>query len=66
VVADLHHRMAVVLDPDEEETWLTGDPDEVADLLEPYPGDGMQAYPVSTAVNSPANDSPALVEPVET
>lgn len=65
VVADLHHRMAVVLAPDEEETWLTGDPDEVADLLDPYPPDGMYTHPVSTAVNSPEHDSPALVEPVE-
>ncbi|MEF8852550.1 MAG: SOS response-associated peptidase [Haloarculaceae archaeon] len=65
LVADLHHRMAVVLDPDEEETWLAGDTAEVADLLDPYPADRMRAYPVSTAVNSPANDSPALVEEVE-
>jgi putative SOS response-associated peptidase YedK len=65
LVADLHHRMAVVLEPDEEETWLTGSPDEVADLLDPYPADRMSAYPVSTAVNSPANDAPALIEEVE-
>jgi len=65
VVADLHHRMAVVLDPDEERTWLTGDADAVADLLDPYPADRIHAYPVSTAVNDPANDSPALVEEVD-
>jgi putative SOS response-associated peptidase YedK len=65
LVADLHHRMAVVLDPDEEETWLTGEAAAVDDLLDPYPADRMRSYPVSTAVNSPANDSPALVEEVE-
>jgi putative SOS response-associated peptidase YedK len=65
MVADLHHRMAVVLSPDEEDTWLGGDADEVADLLDPYPADRMRAYPVSTAVNDPANDSPALVEEVD-
>jgi len=65
LVADLHHRMAVVLDNDEEETWLTGDVDAAADLLDPYPADRMYAHPVSTAVNSPANDSPALVEEVD-
>ncbi|RLM57543.1 SOS response-associated peptidase [Halobellus sp. Atlit-31R] len=64
VVADLHHRMAVVLDPEEEETWLHGDVDETARLLDPYPADEWRAYPVSTRVNSPANDAPELIEPV--
>jgi putative SOS response-associated peptidase YedK len=65
LVADLHHRMAVVLSADEEDTWLTGDADEVAGLLDPYPAERMRSYPVSTAVNNPANDSPALIEEVE-
>ncbi|MFB6139563.1 MAG: SOS response-associated peptidase [Halosimplex sp.] len=64
-VADLHHRMAVVLSPEEEEQWLTGDPDEVEGLLDPYPADAMRTYPVSTAVNDPANDSPAVLEEVD-
>ena len=66
LVSSLHHRMAVVLDENEEATWLTGDVDEVEQLLDPYPDDAMEAYPVSTQVNSPANDGPALVEEVET
>ncbi|WP_193310196.1 SOS response-associated peptidase [Halorubrum halophilum] len=64
VVADLHHRMAVILEPDEEETWLRGDPDAAADLLDPYPATDMTAHPVSTRVNSPAVDAPELIEPV--
>ena len=63
LVADLHHRMAVVLEPDAEATWLHGTPDEAAALAEPYPADEMTAYPVSTRVNSPANDEPGLIEP---
>jgi putative SOS response-associated peptidase YedK len=63
VVAELHHRMAVLLDPDEVEGWLRGDLDAAA-VAEPYPGAEMRAYPVSTRVNSPANDDPSLVEPV--
>jgi putative SOS response-associated peptidase YedK len=62
VIADLHDRMAVILPEDEERRWLTDD--DPSDLLEPYPGDEMEAYPVSTAVNDPANDRPELVEPV--
>lgn len=55
-VADLHHRMAVILDPDEEGAWLAGE--DVP--LDPYDGE-TRASPVSTAVNDPTNDSPALV-----
>jgi len=65
VVSELHHRMAVILDESEEQQWLTGDTDAVADLLDPYPGERMRAYPVSTAVNDPANDSPAVVREVD-
>ncbi|GGJ13860.1 DUF159 family protein [Halobellus salinus] len=65
VVSDLHHRMAVVLDPHEESTWLHGSPAEAADLLDPHPGEAWRTYPVSTRVNSPANDAPELIEPIE-
>ncbi len=64
LVADLHHRMAVVLAPDEEETWLHGTPTDAAELLDPYPSGEMTAYPVSTRVNSPGIDSPELIDPV--
>ncbi|WP_440988578.1 SOS response-associated peptidase [Haloarchaeobius baliensis] len=65
LVSELHHRMAVLLAPEEYDTWLHGDADEAAELLDPYPSDGMRAYPVSTAVNDPSNDSPMVVEPVD-
>jgi putative SOS response-associated peptidase YedK len=65
VVSDLHHRMAVVLSPDEEDTWLHGDEHAASKLLDPEPADDWRAYPVSTRVNSPANDGPELVEAVE-
>ncbi len=64
LVADLHHRMAVILEPGEEETWLRGDPDAAAALLDPCPSDELTAHPVSTRVNSPAVDAPELIEPV--
>jgi putative SOS response-associated peptidase YedK len=60
----LHHRMPVVLPRDEERRWLEDEPDDLDDLLAPYAGD-MRAYPVSTAVNNPSNDSPELVTEVE-
>jgi putative SOS response-associated peptidase YedK len=32
-------------------------------MLVPYAGNELQAFPVSTHVNRPANDDPACVEP---
>ncbi|MEF8915093.1 SOS response-associated peptidase [Natronomonas sp.] len=60
VVEPLHHRMAVILDPGEERAWLDGE--DVP--LDPAPTEEFRSYPVSTAVNDPANDRPELVRPV--
>lgn len=60
-VEPLHHRMAVILDPDEEVAWLDGE--NVS--FEPPSPEPFQSYPVTTAVNSPANDRPDLVQPLE-
>jgi putative SOS response-associated peptidase YedK len=38
----------------------------VLGLLKPYPAEGMAAYPVSRLVNSPHNDGPELIIPVDT
>ncbi|WP_396612538.1 SOS response-associated peptidase [Haloferax sp. S1W] len=65
LISDLHNRMAVVLAPEEESTWLHGEPNEVASLLDTHPDDDITVYPVSTRVNSPANDGRELIEPVE-
>jgi putative SOS response-associated peptidase YedK len=64
-VSALHDRMAVVLAPEEERRWIDADPDEAYALLDPYP-DELAAHPVSTRVNTPANDDSSLVDPVET
>jgi len=61
VVEPLHHRMAVILDPDAETAWLEGE--DVP--FDPAPADGFYAYPVSTAVNDPSNDRHELVRPVD-
>jgi putative SOS response-associated peptidase YedK len=61
VVEPLHHRMAVILDPDEETAWLDGK----TVPLDPAPEDDFRSYPVSAAVNNPANDGPELVRPLE-
>jgi putative SOS response-associated peptidase YedK len=57
--------MPVILERTEEAPWLDRrlDPERVRALLDPYPEDRMQAYPVSRAVNDSGNEGPALVEP---
>ncbi len=65
LMASLHDRMPVILSPNDYDTWLDpgiNDPEEVQGLMCPYHGE-MQAYPVSKAVNSPRNNTAALLEP---
>ena len=60
-------RMPVILAREMEGFWLdrsVEDPQALADVLRPYPADGMEAYEVSSRVNSYANDGPEVVEPV--
>lgn len=65
VVEPLHDRMAVVLGPDDEATWLSNaDPETHRGLLEPSPAEQWQSYPISTRVNDPANDDPGVIEEV--
>ncbi len=61
----IHDRMPVVLRPDEEATWLSAGPEARRNLCRPYPDDDLDAYPVSTAVNSPTVDDARVVEPAE-
>ncbi|AHG03479.1 hypothetical protein HALDL1_07605 [Halobacterium sp. DL1] len=60
-LAAYHHRMALLLDREAGERWLTAD--DPSDLLAPSAVD-LQAWPVSEAVNDPSNDRPDLVEAV--
>lgn len=66
LVAQLHNRMPVILPPSAHERWLDQreiPPEELQDLLKPYPAEEMEIYSVSTVVNSPRNDGPQLIEP---
>jgi putative SOS response-associated peptidase YedK len=67
VVGELHDRMPVILDREEEQLWLeTDDVDEIQGMLDPFPNDRMEGYEVSTKVNNSANEGPELIEPVGT
>ena len=67
VVGRIHDRMPVILSPTDYDRWLDPsiqEPVVLQTLLRPYPADEMTAYPVSTLVNSPANDNPGCTEPL--
>ena len=63
----IHDRMPVVLPRELESLWLDHDIQDyaaLAGILTPYITDEMEAYEVSSLVNSPANDGPEMVVPV--
>jgi putative SOS response-associated peptidase YedK len=64
IVAPIHDRMPVVLDPGARTAWLDPATDDPAALLVPAPDDALEAWPVSPRVNRPANDDAALIAAV--
>jgi putative SOS response-associated peptidase YedK len=56
--------MPAILRAEDREAWLTGTPQEARAVLTQYPADLMDAYEVSTRVNSVKNNFPGLIEPV--
>jgi putative SOS response-associated peptidase YedK len=64
----IHDRMPVILDAEGESLWLdpeTEDPSRLTALLQPYPAEEMEAYEVSTIVNSARGDSPEMIQQVD-
>lgn len=62
----IHSRMPVILPASAWSQWLDpqeNDPARLSALLIPYPAEEMQAYPVSSLVNNPINDSSACIQP---
>jgi putative SOS response-associated peptidase YedK len=66
VMAPIHERMPVILDPGDFPAWLgetAAAPADVAALLRPFTDGRLVAVPVSTYVNNPAHDGPQTIEP---
>ncbi len=60
-LSQVHHRMPIVLEPENATRWLDGDMrllDEVTASSPPF-----QAWPVQTTVNNARNEAPELIEP---
>lgn len=66
LISQFHHRMAVILKPEDESIWLDlkNRPADVLPLLRPYEADDLEAYPVSRAVNSPSFDDASCIAPL--
>ena len=59
----IHNRMPVILSRDAESLWLNPKAEQgtLGELLVPYEAGAMEAYEVSTLVNSPKNEIPEII-----
>jgi putative SOS response-associated peptidase YedK len=66
LVAQIHHRMPVILYPEDETTWLNQEasPAQAQACLKPFPAHLLRLTPVSPKVNSPASNTPDLLQGV--
>ncbi|KMJ59664.1 hypothetical protein AB685_01985 [Bacillus sp. LL01] len=67
LVKGVHDRMPVIVKKEHEQTWLSKkerDIKLVTSLLQPYEESLMQAFEVSSVVNSPKNYGPECIEKV--
>jgi putative SOS response-associated peptidase YedK len=60
LVAEIHTRMPVILPPETQERWLTGEAGK--EILLPFPAEAMKIRAVSSRVNKPENNDPGLLE----
>lgn len=67
LAAQIHHRMPVILERSNFQPWLdTGatPPEQALGLLQPYGGEQLTCYPVSTTVNNARNNEPRCITPL--
>lgn len=58
LIAGFHHRMPVIVLPEDQERWLAGA--DTADLLKPIASKLLDVWPVGTAVNKVGNEGEDL------
>ncbi|MEN9061576.1 MULTISPECIES: SOS response-associated peptidase [Ponticoccus] len=64
-MAAIHHRMPVILAPDDWGKWLGEQGTGAATLMQPAPEGALTMHRVSRAVNSNRASGPELIEPFE-
>jgi putative SOS response-associated peptidase YedK len=67
LMAPIHHRLPVILSPNDYEAWLdptTNDPEKLTYLYEPFPANDMTMVRVSNYVNTVKNQGEQCVAPL--
>jgi putative SOS response-associated peptidase YedK len=64
VSGDIHDRQPVIVPPSAWEEWLCDEPEIAADILRHAAHAELVYHPVATAVGSPRNQGPEMVQPV--
>ena len=61
-----HHRSPVILRKKHEGLWLNQNAPltDITRLLQPYPAEEMNAFPISNKIKNPASEGKDLIEPV--
>jgi putative SOS response-associated peptidase YedK len=62
LVSDIHERMPVIIPPESYDRWLSSVEPDPRDLLVALPASLMTMWPISTRVNKPDNDDPAILD----
>jgi putative SOS response-associated peptidase YedK len=68
VMAPIHHRMPVIIGPEDYDTWLDPaetDTSKMLTLLKPCDPDLLKTFEVGLEVNNPRNNSEGLIMPAE-
>ncbi|TFH62385.1 SOS response-associated peptidase [Peribacillus frigoritolerans] len=67
LMTSIHDRMPVILKPEDEKDWLNpsiNDPAHLQQYLKSFDSEQMEAFEVSTDVNSTKNNSPNLIQQI--
>ena len=67
LLKDIHDRMPAILLPEQEKLWLddTIPPEELLDMIVPYPNELMEAFPVSNRVGKVSENDSDLIKRVK-
>ncbi len=67
LMSNLHHRMPVILEPEDYALWLDenkNEREELEHLFTPFPTENMLVHSVKKDVGNPKNNNPSLIEPI--
>jgi putative SOS response-associated peptidase YedK len=64
-IAHIHHRMPVILAPEDHHAWLRGNSVQALSLLRPLPDAELQSFEVSPRVGDIRNDDASLMAPCQ-